>query len=68
MRLVDKETNEELLVGQKITTSRGEVGTLKGLEVPWGPRSTGRVIVRLENDFTQRSFFPAVIGAKFVAS
>lgn len=65
MRLVNKETGEELLVGQKVTTFRGEEGILKGYK---SDTPIGRVIVRLNNDFTQREFYPAVIGAKFVAS
>lgn len=62
-RLVDKKTGEEILVGQRITTVRGEVGLLKAVDY-----RNSRVIVRLENDFTIRDFHPHVIGSKIVAS
>jgi hypothetical protein len=67
MKLVNEKTGEALLVGDTVTTFRGEVGTLTACSAPRHEGSSGRVYVKFSGGFGyEASYYPSVIGAKFV--
>jgi hypothetical protein len=55
----------EVKIGDRVTTFRGEHGTLIGIEKPHKPSSTGRVTVRMDSGY-ESSFYPSVIGAEWI--
>ena len=65
-KLINRTTGEELVIGQQVTTGRGEVYTLKGFRIPHKPASTGRVYVKKEGAQYSDEFFPNVIDAEIV--
>lgn len=79
-RLINEETGEAINIGDKVTTSRGELFTLKSFTVPHKISSSGRVTItrpctHTEDDHERiywcrgeeiGDFFPNVIGAKIV--
>lgn len=54
----------EVKVGDKCKTNRGEHGIVKGIEKPKHAGSTGRVYVEFDG-FTH-SFYPSVIAAEWI--
>lgn len=60
MKLVLKDTETELVVGETYKTFRGEDVVLNSIEKPHSPASTGRVHT------SEGSFFPSVIGAEWI--
>lgn len=63
-KLIDKKTGKEILIGDDVTTFRGEIWKLRGFTPPKHPRSTGRITVESEG-FTSE-YYPGVIDAEIV--
>lgn len=55
---------KEAVIGEKYQTFRGETVTLRKIQEPNHPGSTGRVAVQ-EEDGQWREFFPGVIGGEW---
>ena len=77
MRLIDTETGAELVMGQIVTSFRGEEAFYAGGTPPHKPSSTGRITVGdrhpgkphvFDSGPAPRynTFFPSVYGAKWV--
>lgn len=67
MKLVDEKTGQEIKAGDKVTTFRGEKGTLVSWAPPRTINSSGKVTVKFgKHDIHGREFYPSVIGAKIV--
>ena len=64
MILVDEKTRQPLQLGQMVKTFRGDMARLIGFTIPTRPSSTGRVV--LYRDGRETSYYPGVIGAKWV--
>lgn len=58
--LVREGTHEEVMVGDAITSFRGETAVLKGGRPPHKPSSTGRVFIE------GAEYFPSVFDLKWV--
>jgi hypothetical protein len=65
MRLISERSGIEIKIGDRVTTFRGESGTLSSVRLPHKPGSSGHVGVKFDAGGEQE-FFPAVIGARFV--
>lgn len=65
MKLVNAVTGVEIKSGDPITTFRGGKGVLNRFQLPSHAGTLGRVHVTV-NGFNH-SYFPNVIGAKFIA-
>lgn len=63
-KLVDEHTCDEIPIGSKRKTFRGEEVVVKDFEPPKHSGSTGRVYVTFKSG--SASYFPSVIGAKIV--
>ena len=63
--LVDIETGEPLVIGQRVQTFKGEVGRLLSATRPKHSGSTGRVDVQLDGSEFRWSWYPSVIGAEW---
>lgn len=59
MILIDAEGNE-VMVGQEVTSFRGEVETVRAISRPRHPGSTGRVLT------DRGEFYPGVYNLKWV--
>jgi hypothetical protein len=66
MRLICKSTREELKPGQRVSTFRGEIGTLIGATPPHKPGSTGRIVFQQDGASFTGEYFPSVINAEWV--
>ena len=68
MRLINKETRNEVKIGDTVETFRGEEGIVTGIDEPRKSGSTGRVYIKFEypNAKLTREFFPGVIGAEWI--
>ncbi len=70
-RLVRKDTDEDVKIGDVLTSSQGERYILRGWHAPHKISSTGRVFVaREESPDDEEQYFPTVfeleiIGAEF---
>jgi len=65
MKLVHEKTAEVINIGDKVTTFRGEKGTLMSVQEPRHSGSTGRVGVKLKGTKYLSLFYPSVIDAKW---
>ena len=64
MRLIYKETKEEVKVGDKVRTGRGEEVTVTHFARPHKPASSGKVSVA--GDKFNAEYFVGVIGAEWI--
>lgn len=64
-KLVDEKSGNELHIGDKVKTFRGESAILLGFTPPRHGGSTGRVSVKIGAE-REQEFFPGVICAKIV--
>lgn len=65
LKLFNSKTGEQLKVGDRVKTFRGESATLLGMQEPQHAASTGRVFVKIDGTQYESSFFPGVIGAEW---
>lgn len=66
MRLIYEATGKEVIPGDKAKTFRGEKVEVVSIEKPRHAGSTGRVNVEFEKGEPTTSFYPSVIGAKWI--
>jgi len=66
MKLVNKLTGNEVLVGHKIMLSTGNVVTVTSIQEPRHGGSTGRVYVKYPISKNEIGFYPSVVGAHWV--
>ena len=66
MRLIYKDTNNEVRVGDVVKTFRGDSVEVVTLEKPYHSSSTGRVYVKHPGSEWTSSYFPSVIGAEWI--
>jgi aspartyl aminopeptidase len=64
MRLIYKETGEEVKVGDKVRTGRGEEVTVAHFDRPHKPSSSGKVMVH--GDQYNAEYYVGVIGAEWI--
>lgn len=65
MILVDEKTGEPMKLGMFVKTFRGARVRLIGMTLPTRTNSTGRVTLQV--DGRETSYYPGVIGAKWVS-
>lgn len=63
--IIDSRTGEDLKIGTRVKTFRGEEFILEGFYAKSAP-STGRVILRKPGSAVKEEYYPAVIGAAVV--
>lgn len=66
MRLVYEETGEEVKVGDKAKTFRGEECTVTYFRQPHKSNSEGKISVRFDDSSFDMEFYVSVIGAKWI--
>jgi hypothetical protein len=66
MKLMHTTTGRKVIIGDTLTSFRGEKYTLKGTRPPHKPGSSGHVEVRLEGADWSREFYPGVFDCEFV--
>lgn len=71
MKLVYEKSGKPVQIGDRVTTGRGEKYYLQNIELPRHGGSTGRVYVSKTKNprggaFSTMSYFPSVIGAKWI--
>jgi hypothetical protein len=67
MKLVHKETRQEVKVGDELIDFRGEKSTCVGWQEPQHPGSTGRVYVSREQ-IKSIQFYPSVFNLEWVSN
>ena len=65
MKLINSTTKKEIKEGDRVTTFRGEKGTLTGNRPPQHEGSTGKVYVKFGAEGSEREYYPSVIGAEW---
>lgn len=66
MRLIYEETGEEVKVGDKAKTFRGEECTVTYFRPPHKSNSEGKISVRFDGSSFDMEFYVSVIGAKWI--
>ncbi len=66
-RLVYESTGKAVSIGDKVKTFRGDTVTVLAVKPPRHSGSTGRVVVRFEDENFEQEFYPSVIGAEWKA-
>ncbi len=64
-QLVDKETGEEIKVGDVRSTGKGESVTITGLQPPHKASSQGKVSVKSVEQEWQQQFYASVVGGVY---
>ena len=65
--LIHRRTGKPVVVGERVTTFRGEFYYIKDIIVPHKPESTGRVVVsRKKEGGAYETYFPGVIDATWI--
>lgn len=66
LKLVLAATGEEVKIGDRVTTFRGESGVVTAMQEPQHPGSTGRVSFKQDGQQSSSEFYPGVINAEWV--
>lgn len=65
-KLINKETNREIKVGEQVTDFRGKPAIVVGFQSPLFAGSEGRIYVKEKTFDYEKSYYPSVFGAKIV--
>lgn len=63
-RLVNKETGQIINVGDRVTSFRGDIGTVIEWIDPKHRGSTGRIVVQMHDKNSRESFYPGVFNCE----
>ncbi len=65
-KLINIRTKEEIKIGDRVQTGKGQFATLLSFTPPHKPASTGRVYIEEEENGWKHEYFPSIFGAKFI--
>ena len=66
INLVHKETKKVLKVGDKVSDFRGDQGVITHMSPPKHSGSSGKIVLKYNDDDMGRELFATVINAEFV--